>query len=106
MTSPKLSHRLTAKLMNFERKLAGFERKVAKLDGLDMVFYENETPRDKPTLVLIHGYTADKREKHCGTALLSYWRRIITLLRPIWQGTARHAMIQMQITASRPRLLG
>ena len=71
MTSPKLSHRLTAKLMNFERNLAGFERKVAALDGLDMVYYENKTPRDKPTLVLIHGYTADKTLWHRFAKLLA-----------------------------------
>ena len=71
MTSPKLSHRLTAKLMNFERNLAGLEHKTAKLDGLDMVYYENKTPRDKPTLVLIHGYTADKTLWHRFAKLLA-----------------------------------
>ena len=57
-------HTLTAKLMNFERKRAGLERKVAKLDSLDMVYYENQATRDKPTLVLVHGYTADKTMWH------------------------------------------
>ena len=71
MTRTKLSHRLTAKLMNFERKLAGLERKTAKLDGLDMVYYENKTSRDKPTLVLIHGYTADKTLWHRFAKLLA-----------------------------------
>jgi len=64
MARTQLSYRLTARLMNFERKLAGLERKTAKLDGLDMVYYENKTPRDKPTLILIHGYTADKTLWH------------------------------------------
>ncbi|MBL4871729.1 MAG: alpha/beta hydrolase [Robiginitomaculum sp.] len=64
-------HTLTAKLVNFERKSAGLERKTAKLDGLEMVYYENNTTRDKPTLVLVHGYTADKTMWHRPAKLLA-----------------------------------
>ena len=70
-------HKLTAKLMNFERGLAGLERKIANLDGLDMVYYENQTSRDKPTLVLVHGYTADKTMWHRPAKLLAQDYHII-----------------------------
>jgi len=70
MTKPTLSHRLTAKLMNFERKLAGLTRKTARLDGLDMVYYDNGNTA-KPTLVLVHGYTADKTLWHRPAKLLA-----------------------------------
>ncbi len=70
-------HKLTAKLMNFERGLAGLECKVANLDGLDMVYYENQTTRDKPTLVFVHGYTADKTMWHRPAKLLAQDYHII-----------------------------
>ncbi len=77
MTKPKLGHRLTAKLMNFERKRAGFQRKIAKLEGLDMVYYENKTSRDKPTLLMVHGYTADKTMWHRPAKILAEHFHII-----------------------------
>ncbi|PHR94215.1 MAG: hypothetical protein COA69_01055 [Robiginitomaculum sp.] len=49
-----------SKLMHLESSKAGLERKLAKLDGLDMVYYESKNTSDKPTLVLIHGYTSNK----------------------------------------------
>ena len=70
MTAPTFAHKLTAKLMNFERKAAGLARKVAKLDGLNMVYYENGTT-DKPTMVFIHGYTADKSLWHRPSKMLA-----------------------------------
>ncbi len=70
MTKPGLGARLTAKLMNFERKAAGLERKVAKLDGLNMVYYDNENV-SKPVMVFIHGYTADKTLWHRPAKMLA-----------------------------------
>ena len=70
MTSPKLGHRITAKLMDFERKRAGLERRTANLDGLNMVYYENKAPAGAPILVLIHGYTSDKTLWHRPAKLL------------------------------------
>ncbi|MCF6221102.1 MAG: alpha/beta hydrolase [Robiginitomaculum sp.] len=70
MTKPGLGARLTAKLMNLERKLAGLKRKTAPLDGLDMVYYDNENV-GKPVIVFIHGYTADKSLWHRPAKMLA-----------------------------------
>ena len=69
MAKPSLGARLTGKLMNFERKLAGLERKTAPLDDLNMVYYDNENV-GKPVMVLVHGYTADKTMWHRPAKLL------------------------------------
>ncbi|MCF6275232.1 MAG: alpha/beta hydrolase [Robiginitomaculum sp.] len=70
MTTPNLGARLTAKLMNFERRLAGLERKTAQLDSLDMVYYDNGNI-GKPVMVLVHGYTADKTLWHRPAKMLA-----------------------------------
>lgn len=61
---PTLSERLTLAFSNFERKRARLHEKNAELNGLDMAYYENDTGRDKPTLILVHGYTAEKATWH------------------------------------------
>ena len=71
MSSATFAERLTSKLMGIERNLAGLATKTADLGNLKMSYYENKTSRGKPTLVLVHGYTADKTMWHRMARLLA-----------------------------------
>lgn len=56
---PLFGHWLYKNANRLEAKLYGLQRRVCQVDGIDKVYYCNNN-EDKPLLILIHGFSADK----------------------------------------------
>ncbi len=59
-TYPKIGHITFENATDLEASLFGFEQKEANIGELSLSYYESESSAEKPTLLLLHGYSADK----------------------------------------------
>jgi pimeloyl-ACP methyl ester carboxylesterase len=59
-TYPKIGHITFEKATDLEASLFGFEQKKIDIGELSLSYYESERSADKPTVLLLHGYSADK----------------------------------------------
>lgn len=59
-TYPKIGHIAYENATDLEASLFGFQQKEADIGELSLSYYESERSANKPTLLLLHGYSADK----------------------------------------------
>jgi abhydrolase domain-containing protein 6 len=59
-TYPKIGHITFENATDLEASLFGFEQKTVDIGELSLSYYESERFANKPTLLLLHGYSADK----------------------------------------------
>jgi len=59
-TYPKIGHITFENATDLEASLFGFEQKEVNIGELSLSYYESERSEDKPTVLLLHGYSADK----------------------------------------------
>lgn len=59
-TYPKIGHIAYENATDIEASLFGFQQKEADIGELSLSYYESERSANKPTLLLLHGYSADK----------------------------------------------
>ena len=59
-TYPKIGHITFENATDLEARLFGFEQKEVNIGELSLSYYESERSADKPTVLLLHGYSADK----------------------------------------------
>ncbi|MGK0248453.1 MAG: abhydrolase domain-containing protein 6 [Oleispira sp.] len=59
-TYPKIGHITFDNATDLEASLFGFEQKEANIGEMKLSYYESERSANKPTIVLLHGYSADK----------------------------------------------
>jgi abhydrolase domain-containing protein 6 len=59
-TYPKIGHITFENATDLEASLFGFEQKEANIGEMNLSYYESESSANKPTVLLLHGYSADK----------------------------------------------
>jgi abhydrolase domain-containing protein 6 len=59
-TYPKIGHITFENATDLEASLFGFEQKTVDIGELSLSYYESERFANKPTLLLLHGYSANK----------------------------------------------
>lgn len=59
-TYPKIGHIAFENATDLEASLFGFEQKKIDIGELSLSYYESDRSDDKPTLLMLHGYSADK----------------------------------------------
>jgi abhydrolase domain-containing protein 6 len=59
-TYPKIGHITFENATDLEASLFGFEQKEADIGEMKLSYYESESSANKPTIMLLHGYSANK----------------------------------------------
>lgn len=59
-TSPKIGHIVFENATDTEARVYGFDQKQVDIGELTMSLYESTRQKNKPALILLHGYSADK----------------------------------------------
>jgi abhydrolase domain-containing protein 6 len=59
-TYPKIGHITYENATDLEASLFGFNQKEANIGEMNLSYYESESSANKPTILLLHGYSADK----------------------------------------------
>jgi abhydrolase domain-containing protein 6 len=60
ITYPKIGHITFENATDLEASLFGFDQKEVNIGEMNLSYYESESSANKPTILLLHGYSADK----------------------------------------------